>query len=114
MIPAALLLVAATVPGAAQDDADLKGKAGVCVRWGIDSKHVEEAVVVVSSGNPVLDQALPHTLTSMEWPSPASPPYKGEWVGIVIGVAGADSSGPLPKCDRLPGHVPAVPARNDS
>lgn len=86
-----------TAQGANQD---LRGTAGVCVRWD-SATHVADAVVVVSSGNPTLDRALPDTIRSMAWPAP-DPPYHGEWVGITMAVAGAPANMPLPSCASLP------------
>ncbi|HEY0414479.1 MAG TPA: hypothetical protein VGD66_15195 [Allosphingosinicella sp.] len=91
-----------------QGDADLRGTAGVCVRWGADPKHAAEAVVVVSSGNPTLDRALPPTILNMEWERPASPAYQGEWIGILMAVAGAPANMPLPDCGKLPRPVPGT------
>jgi hypothetical protein len=109
LLGAALLLAAGTpAPAAADDDADLRGTAGVCIRWGADPHRVEEAVVVVSSGNPTLDAALPPTILNMPWERPASPGYRGEWIGIVMAVAGAPANIPLPKCDTLPQPAPAT------
>lgn len=94
-----------TTPAVAQGanqaaGSDLRGTAGVCVRWD-GPTHVADAVVVVSSGNPTLDRALPDTIRNMAWQAP-DPPYHGEWVGITMAVAGAQASMPLPSCASLP------------
>ena len=96
---AVLVLQSASLP---TDNSDLRGTAGICVRWTSDPRHVADAIVVKSSGNLTLDQALPETIRNMEWPAPASPAYKGEWVGIVMSVAGGEVDQPLPNCDGLP------------
>jgi hypothetical protein len=95
-------MLATAQPTPVDHDADLRGTAGVCVRWGRDPKHVEDAVVVVSSGNPTLDAALPATIRNMVWDRPTSPDYKGGWIGIVMAVAGAPVDIPLPDCGKLP------------
>jgi TonB family protein len=97
------LLALAAATGASQSNADLRGTAGVCIRWDRPA-HVADAVVVVSSGNPKLDAALPDTIRAMkEWPAPDA--YDGGWVGINFAVAGDPGNDrPLPDCSqyRLP------------
>lgn len=81
-----LLALAAATTGASQSNADLRGTAGVCIRWDRPA-HVADAVVVVSSGYPTLDALLPDTIRAMkEWPAPDA--YDGGWVGINFAVAG--------------------------
>ena len=106
-----ILLVAIALPVPTPvADAGLRGSVGVCIRWGIDPNHIADAVVVVGSGNPTLDQAVPATIKNMEWQRPSSTPYKGEWVGIVMAVDENLPNQPLPNCDGLP--VPK-PYQND-
>jgi hypothetical protein len=72
---------------------------GVCVRWGDDAHHLADAVVVDSSGNALLDEAIPRTLRSMAWDKPDG--YNGAWLGLSIGVDGAKPSDKLPDCGAL-------------
>lgn len=97
-----LLAAGAVAVAAPGDDTDVRGSVGVCIRWGRDSHHVADAIVVISSGNPTLDRAVPDTIKNMEWERPSSPSYKGEWVGIVMAVDGSAPNESLPNCDRLP------------
>jgi hypothetical protein len=104
----AVLLAAPSRSGAqpanaAQDDPSLRGTVGVCIRWGGDPKHVADAVVVVPSGNPVLDRAIPDTVRAMTWDKPDGD-YHGQWIGITLQVAGGSGDMPLPTCDaaKLP------------
>ena len=83
-----------------QDDADLRGTAGVCIRWADDPDHVADAVVVVGSGNAELDQAMPPS--NMKWKRHSSPNYKGEWIGVWMAVNEPGSNRPLPRCNALP------------
>jgi hypothetical protein len=76
-----------------------KGVVGVCVRWGDDAHHLAEAVVVDSSGDATLDQAVPETLRSMTWDKPDG--YAGQWLGLSVGVSGAQPADTLPDCDGL-------------
>jgi hypothetical protein len=82
-----------------------KGVVGVCVRWGDDAHHLAEAVVVDSSGDVNLDQAVPETLRSMTWDKPDG--YDGQWLGLSVGVSGAKPADTLPDCDGL-GDVSAT------
>lgn len=95
-------------PAAAQQrpleqEASFRGTVGVCVRWGFDPHHVIDAIVVTPSGNAQLDEAAPDTVREMRWDRPADD-YHGEWVGIMLQVAGSDMTLPPPQCDekRLP------------
>lgn len=93
MLPWLPLLVALLALGlAAPATAQVKGAVGVCVRWGASPDHVEDAVVVVPSGNPVLDAAVPDAVRQMQWPRPAKRAGINAWVGIWMSVDGA----PLP------------------
>jgi hypothetical protein len=96
MIALMLMIAALLEP---DGEVDLRGTAGICVRWD-GPTHVADAVVVVSSGNPALDAALPETIKAMEWQRPA-PPYAGGWIGITMAVEGAADSIPLPNCAEL-------------
>ena len=95
-----LLAGAAGLAPESQPD-PLKGTVGVCIRWGADPNHVEEAVVVAGSGNPVLDQATPDTVRNMVWPRPTGNSYAGGWIGVNLAVAGDTSVRPLPSCASL-------------
>lgn len=70
----------------------VKGAVGVCISWGASPDHVEDAVVVVPSGNPVLDAAVPGSIRQLNWPRPTNPAGVNVWVGIWMSVDGA----PLP------------------
>ena len=111
---ASLTLLSASAAGAQppatqEEDDSLRGTVGVCIRWGADPNHVADAVVVVPSGNPTLDDAIPNTIRAMTWERPAHD-YHGEWVGITMAVSGGTSKIPLPTCDpkRLPRAKPNV------
>ena len=104
---------AAAIIAPFQSNADLRGTAGVCIRWDRPA-HVADVVVVVSSGNPILDTALPDTIRALkEWPAPDA--YDGGWVGINFSVDGDKDNRPLPNCAeyRLP-KVAASPTRRGS
>ncbi len=74
---------------------------GVCLRWGASPDHVEDVVVVVPSGNPVLDAALPDSVRQMQWPAPKSPAKRWDWLGVWMSVDGAPvPPGPPPSCAR--------------
>ncbi len=92
-------LPAAAQPAFQEEQVSFKGTVGVCVRWGFDPHHVVDAVVVVSSGNPQLDQAVPDTVREMRWEKPTDD-YHGEWMGITMQVAGSDMTLPAPECDE--------------
>ncbi|KQY95871.1 hypothetical protein ASD21_05005 [Caulobacter sp. Root1455] len=99
---ATLILLAGPAGQAPKPQPDpLKGTVGVCIRWGEDPDHVQEAVVVVSSGNPILDQVTPDTVRNMAWPRPTESSYAGGWVGVNLAVAGDTSVRPLPSCASL-------------
>lgn len=76
-----------------------QGVVGVCVRWGEDAHHLAEAVVVDSSGDATLDQAVPDTLRSMTWDKPEG--YNGQWLGLSVGVSGAQPADTLPDCNGM-------------
>ena len=97
-----ILLVTLMAALAASPDGtdDLHGTAGVCIRWD-GPQHIADAVVVQSSGNPILDASLPATIKAMAWQRP-EPPYNGGWMGVTFAVSGSPSEMPLPNCDRLP------------
>jgi len=81
--------------------AEVKGAVGVCIRWGASPDHVQDAVVVVPSGNPVLDAALPDSIRQMQWRAPKPPAKAHDWVGVWMLVDGAPiPTGPLPGCDK--------------
>jgi hypothetical protein len=79
---------------------DPRGTVGLCIRWGKDSKHVADAVVVVSSGDEDLDQGIAGMVRRMEWDRPAR--YHHEWIGINMAVgANAELNVTPPKCDGV-------------
>lgn len=93
----ALLMLGIASPAASQ----VKSAVGVCVRWGASPDHVEDAVVVVPSGNPVLDAAMPDSIRQLKWPMPSNPGQAHDWVGIWMSVEGAPiPPGPLPICEE--------------
>ena len=98
---AAAAALAATTAARAETAAPAasQGVVGVCVRWGDDAHHLADAVVVDSSGNSLLDEAIPGTLRSMAWDKPAG--YDGAWLGLSIGVDGAKPSDKMPDCGGL-------------
>ena len=96
MIGLAMMLAAQV----ASDNADLRGTVGMCIRWD-GPAHIGDAVVVVSSGNPTLDAAMPATVKAMEWKRP-NPPYSGSWIGITFAVAEGTTNMPLPDCTKYP------------
>jgi uncharacterized NAD(P)/FAD-binding protein YdhS len=83
---------------ATDDNADLRGTVGMCIRWD-GPEHIGDAVVVVSSGNPTLDAAMPATVKAMKWNRP-NPPYSGGWIGINFAVAGGATDSALPDCTK--------------
>jgi hypothetical protein len=88
-------------------ESDVRGTAGICIRWGEDSNHVAEAVVVSSTGNPALDAALPATVRRMTWKRPARD--IGAWMGIYMAVGGYPTPVGFPECSHLP-----TPAKRSS
>lgn len=88
----------AETPSATPQATD-KAVVGVCVRWGDDAHHLAEAVVVESSGNAILDQAVPETLRGMTWDKPDG--YGGQWLGLSVGLSGAQPADVLPDCDGM-------------
>lgn len=88
--------------------AEVRTTVGVCLRWGASRDHVEDVVVVVPSGNPVLDAALPDSVRQMQWPAPKSRAKRRDWLGVWMSVDGAPvPPGPPPSCaraDQLLGH----------
>lgn len=73
---------------------------GVCVRWGVDDRHIEDAVVVEPSGDVALDRSIPGSLRAMPWARPAGD--QGQWVGVSIALNGGDAQGLRPNCAGLP------------
>lgn len=73
---------------------------GVCVRWGVDDRHIEAAVVVEPSGDVALDKSIPDSLRAMNWARPDGD--QGHWVGVSIALNGGDASGLRPDCAGLP------------
>jgi hypothetical protein len=106
---AASLAAAPSPPPRATLQMAVNGVVGVCVRWGADPRHVEEAVVAVTSGNATLDNAIPATVRAMEWAPAAN--YRGQWVGYWLTVGNRHS---IPVSDSYPAcsHLPAPPARS--
>lgn len=90
---------AAQAADQAPDDAAMTGVVGVCVRWGAGASRVSDVVVVKPSGNAVLDAAVPETLKSLDWPSPAGD--TGGWTALSVGVGGAEPGGQPPSCEGL-------------
>jgi hypothetical protein len=111
ILAAAMLLQSPGVPAEAPE---VRGTAGVCIRWADDPDHVADAVVVVPSGNDALDQALPASVKTMRWPRPTGD--KGEWMGITIAVGEGPASQTLPSCNQLPRPktLAAPPAGDDA
>ena len=108
-IAGAAVLAIAVVAGAAglgaparadQNQPAMKGIVGVCVRWGDDTAHVEEAVVVEPSRNAALNDAIPGQVRAMNWPKP-SKDYYGQWEGVnlVFGEVSPDRG--VPNCKSL-------------
>lgn len=92
-----IIALAATLAAAAPAP---KGLVGVCLRWGASPDHVQDAVVVRPSGNPVLDAALPDSVRQMQWRRPATLKAPGAWLGVWMSVGGTPvPSGPPPGCD---------------
>jgi hypothetical protein len=79
---------------------DFYGVIGLCVRWRSDPQHVADAVVVVPSASPVLNQGTPQTIKGMSWSEPSN--YDGRWVGVNLSIGGAPASG-RPDCSALTG-----------
>jgi hypothetical protein len=73
---------------------------GVCVRWGADDLHIEDAVVVEPSGDVALDKSIPGSLRAMNWARPDGD--QGHWVGVSIALNGGSASGLRPDCAGLP------------
>ncbi len=105
----ATLAAAPSPPPRATLQMAANGVVGVCVRWGADQRHVEEAVVAVTSGNAAIDSAIPATVRAMEWTPAAN--YRGQWVGYWVTVGNRHS---IPVSDSYPAcsHLPAPPARS--
>ena len=106
MLSVLALFAASLVQPPADDLSELQGRiVGVCLRWGADPDHVEEAVVVAPSGHEPLDRGMPESIRRMDWPKPSGESYRGEWVGIwlAIGdVSRAEMPREFPDCSRLP------------
>jgi len=105
------------VPAPAQKvNFENRGIVGLCVRWGVDTKHIEDAVVVVPSAQPAFDADITAMLRERPWKRPAEG-YNGEWVGIWMVVREPfDRSRPLPDCSGLsqphvPGDIPTQPSQ---
>jgi hypothetical protein len=99
LIPVALVSLAlgAVAPAAAQ----VRTAVGVCLHWGASPDHVEDVVIVVPSGNPVLDAALPDSIRQMQWRAPNGPGKRHEWLGVWMSVDGAPvPPGPPPSCAK--------------
>lgn len=75
---------------------------GVCVRWGVDDRRIEDAIVVEPSGDVALDRSIPASLRAMTWVRPAGD--QGQWVGVSIALNGGDAGGLRPNCAGLPVH----------
>ena len=96
--------MAAQEVGEEVDSSIMRGTAGVCIRWGADLSRVEEAVVVVSSGNPNLDASLPVSLPRWSWPRGDGQP--GRWIGIWVSIGEAGVRRDPPDCSDLPAPPP--------
>ena len=103
-----LLLIAATM----QADAavDLSGTTGVCIRWD-GPEHIGGAVVVVSSGNAVLDAAIPSTLENIRWQRP-DPPCRGGWLGIIFTAEGEAAAMPYRIAQNMDYRIPPGSSSN--
>lgn len=103
-IAVATLALGVAAPAAAQ----VRATVGVCLRWGASPDHVEDVVIVVPSGNPVLDAALPDSIRQMQWRAPTNPAKRRDWLGVWMSVDGAPVPPGLPpscaKADELLGH----------
>lgn len=95
----AFAVLSHAAPAADAGASSSPGVVGVCVRWGDDTHHLAEAVVVEPSGIEVLDSAVPNTLRSMTWDKPDG--YDGQWLGLSVGVDGAKPADELPDCGGL-------------
>lgn len=85
-----------------------KGSVGVCVRWGEDTHHVSDAVVVDPSGDPLLDAAIGPTVQGMSWDKPSA--YDGGWIGVRISIGEKASADPLPDCAKMLAQDTAGPS----
>jgi hypothetical protein len=86
----------AQTPPVASGDG-LTGTVGVCIRWGADPAHVEEALVVAPSRNDALNSFVTTQIKAMEWQRPKSD-YHGEWEGVNLVFGHADPDSKLPDC----------------
>jgi uncharacterized NAD(P)/FAD-binding protein YdhS len=102
MIGSLMLIVAlnTTIP------IDLSGTAGLCIRWD-GPEHISDAIVVVSSGNPALDEAVPSLIRARRWQRPD--PYNHGWVGIAFTAQSKPLDMAPPDCSRY--RLPELPHR---
>jgi hypothetical protein len=77
--------------------APLTGTVGVCIRWGADPAHVEDALVVAPSRNDALNAFVTTQIKAMEWQRPKSD-YHGEWEGVNLVFGQTDPDSKLPDC----------------
>lgn len=101
-IAAAALLASGAVQAKPTDLAkrSAANSVGVCVRWGVDDRHIEDAVVVEPSGDIALDKSIPGSLRAMNWARPDGD--QGQWVGVSIALNGGSAAGLRPDCAGLP------------
>jgi hypothetical protein len=99
----ALAVVAASLGASARADGGqppVKGIVGVCIRWGDDPVHVQEAVVVEPSRNAALNQAIPAHVRAMNWPKPPKD-YYGQWEGVNLVFGDVSPDRGVPDCKSL-------------
>ena len=106
-VVAAALLASGAVQAKPTDPAkpSAAGSVGVCVRWGADDRHIEDAVVVAPSGDVALDKSIPDSLRAMTWVRPDGD--QGQWVGVSIALNGGSAAGLRPDCAGLPSQSKA-------
>jgi hypothetical protein len=102
-LPVALALAALGTSASSAEPSfsqPVQGTVGVCVRWGDDPAHVQEAIVVQPSKNSALNDAVPNHVRSMDWPRP-SKDYAGEWVGMNLVFGQSNPPQGVPDCKTL-------------
>ena len=108
---ATAIFVASTSAASAQaqagaQTAPIRGTVGVCVRWGSDPTHVEEAVIVAPSRNDALNSFVTGQMKAVEWQKPDST-YHGQWEGVNLVFGQIDPDTKLPDCKSL--RAPSTP-----
>ena len=79
-----LLIGSMQLPEAPRPNHGSTKPTGICVRWESDPEHVADAIVVASSGDPVLDGKLRENTKTMPMRRPRTNNYKGQWIGIIV------------------------------